>query len=728
MHVAKRAPCDSRIWKAYSLRARYLAVTALVALIIFMGALLANSYVKRSSEAHRQDIALRTETLSHIRLLRLAILDVERNLNSYLWQPGEARRAQVRESLQRAITQQKNLYDLAWFDSSNMAAELDDFGQDLEGLGISLDQIMESRRISEAGLKPSRRPLPSDDIAPPIASTEPQFTHLWEYLQRLDEKLEELAGSDVALLSASASTTTQILWGLALLGLAVLAIGVFYFERSILAPITQVAQALRSIAHGKAATSLPQAQSRETHHLIDAFSEMVQQVEQRQQSLEHLALHDTLTGLANREQLTRTLGNMLNTDSESACSVALLVIGLNRFKEINNSLGHSVGDQLLIAVAGRLSSTLPESTTVARLNGDEFALQLNDSQRSSADLLARELIKTLESPFEVEHQSLYLSATVGIALAPEHGTTPQELLQKAEVAMHVAKGRKLPITHYSSEHDRHAKRRLELANSLRHELQAPVNSLALAYQPQLEIRSGRFCGMEALLRWSVPSEGPVSAEELIPIAEKTGLIYHLTPWVLERAFAEFSSLRNLQQMQPVLSANLSVLNLHDAEFPRLLALLMEKWAIDPASLQLEITESAMMADPKRAQRTLAQIHAMGVDLAIDDFGTGFSSLSYLKHLPVSKLKIDKSFVMSMLHDDNDAVIIRSTIDMAHNMGLRVVAEGVEREETFDLLEILDCDIAQGYLISKPLAIDALEKWIDAHALAATSQKPFLAGC
>ncbi|HEY0721524.1 MAG TPA: EAL domain-containing protein, partial [Gammaproteobacteria bacterium] len=442
----------------------------------------------------------------------------------------------------------------------------------------------------------------------------------------------------------------------------------------------------------------------------------------------HLALHDTLTGLANREQLARVITQALGNDAQPCQELALLLIGLNRFREINNSLGHSVGDHLLIAVAERLTTSFSGTAIFSRLNGDEFALLLTGEQCASADLLANELIKTLESPFEVDNQSLYISATIGIALSPEHGATPQELLQKAEVAMDVAKRRKLPLTHYNSEHDRHAKRRLALANTLRHELHAPINSLSLAYQPQVEIRTGRFCGMEALLRWAVPGEGIVSPEEIVPIAENTGLIYHLTPWVLERAFEEFSSLKNLHLTKPVLSANLSALNLHDADFPRRLERLMEKWAIAPASLQLEITESAMMADPARAQRTLAQIHAMGVELAIDDFGTGFSSLSYLKHLPVSKLKIDKSFVMSMLRDENDAVIIRSTIDMAHNMGLWVVAEGVENQETFDLLEILDCDIAQGYLISTPLDMPTLEKWIDTHVARTRQRQPFLAEC
>ncbi|HEY0635885.1 MAG TPA: EAL domain-containing protein [Gammaproteobacteria bacterium] len=718
----------SRIRRTYSLRARYLAATTLVALIIVTGALLASSYTERVSAERRHTLELRNEALRHIRLLRLSILDVERDLNGYLWQSNTMRREHLRDSFHRVITHQKVLYDLTWFKSANMTTELNNFGRDLEGLGIALDNFIASRPHS-AGATLASPPRREADISQALAvSAELQFAHLWESLQRLDEKLEVLAAADIVQLSESATTTVRILWGLALLGLAVLATGAIYFQRSILAPITQVTHALRAVAHGEAADTLPKAQSRETHHLIDAFGEMVQQVQLRQQSLEHLALHDTLTGLANREQLTRAIAQTLGKETPPRQELALLLIGLNRFREINNSLGHHVGDRLLVAVAERLRTTLATSVMIARLNGDEFALLLCGEQSANADLLANELIKTLESPFEVESQSLYLSATIGIALSPEHGMSPQELLQKAEVAMGVAKRHKLPVTHYSTEHDRHAKRRLDLANALRHELHAPLNSLTLAYQPQVEIRTGRFCGVEALLRWEVGDEGMVSAEELIPIAENTGLIYQLTPWVLERAFEEFSSLKCPHPIKPVLSANLSVLNLHDVEFPRRLKQLMEKWAIDPALLQLEITESAMMADPSRAQRTLAQIHAMGVELAIDDFGTGFSSLAYLKHLPVSKLKIDKSFVMSMLHDENDAVIIRSTIDMAHNMGLWVVAEGVEKQETFDLLEILDCDIAQGYLISAPLDITALEQWSDGHAMRTTSPRPTLAGC
>lgn len=722
MHLAKIRPWNSSFWSAYSLRIRYLAATVLVTLVIITGALLAQSYVQRAEDMRSHHLQLRNESLIHIRLLRSAMLEVERKLNAYLWQPSKALQEQLYDALNEALMHQKHLYDLEWFKTTHMAEELNDFGKDLEGLGITLDHLMASQIASEfPALRNGQTKASSlvqrgqlSDRQRVSATFAPQFSHISEYLQRLDEKLEGLASNDVMLLNESADAITKTLWILALLGLSLLLSGVIYFERNILAPITQVARALRAEAHGQPPEPLPQAQSRETHHLIEAFTELRQQVHLRQQSLEHLALHDTLTGLANREQLVRAIEQTLNSPLPKERGLALLLIGLNRFKEINNSLGHGVGDQLLIAVAQRLTSSSFGHYLIARPAGDGFALLLNGIEKRSADIIARAVIRSLETPFDVENQSLYISATIGIAVAPEHGNQPLELLQKAEVAMQAAKRQKIALTHYTSAYDRHAVRRLALANTLREELNGTQSSLSLAYQPQVEMKSGRFCGMEALLRWNPPREGRVTADELIPIAEQTGLIYQLTPWVLERAFKEFSSLKLSDECKPMLAANLSALNLHDADFPHKLERLMDKWAIEPAALQLEITESAMMADAARAHRTLANIHALGIELTIDDFGTGFSSLSYLKHLPVSKLKIDKSFVISMLQDENDAVIIRSTIDMAHNMGLKIVAEGVENQETYDLLEILDCDTVQGYFISRPLDIAALDAWINNH--------------
>lgn len=553
------------------------------------------------------------------------------------------------------------------------------------------------------------------DILFLVTTIEPQFAHIWDYLQRLDETSEAMANRDVSELAEAATTIAHALWLLAFIGLALLITGLVYFERSVLSPIVMVANALRNEARGQQPLSLPSAQSQETHHLIDAFSQMRDQVQQRQRSLEHLALHDTLTGLANREQLVRTIDQALQTTDSKGQPLAILIIALDRFREINISLGHNVGDQLLRAIAERLSHLSFAQRLVARLGGDEFAVLLLGQVVSEAETIARSVINELEFPFEVANQSLFLGASIGIALAPDHGSHAQELLQKADVAAHVAKRqRNNNVIYYGSEHDEHALRRLSLANMLRLALQGEAHGLSLAYQPQIDIFNRKFSGVEVLLRWNHPQEGHIGPDELIPIAEHTGLIYQLTPWVLEQAFSEFANWQELSDT-PLLAVNLSVFNLYDDDFPTKLKQLMEKWRIKPATLQLEITESAMMANPVLAQRTLVEIHRMGVELAIDDFGTGFSSLTYLKHLPVSKLKIDKSFVMSMLDNDNDAVIIRSTIDMAHNLGLKVVAEGVETPEAFNLLEILGCDVAQGFYFSRPLELEALISWVQQHA-------------
>lgn len=550
-----------------------------------------------------------------------------------------------------------------------------------------------------------------------VTQIEPQLSHIWGHIQRLEDSLDELANRDVTELAESATTIARVLWLLAFIGLALLIAGLIYFECSVLSPIVMVAKALRNEARGIISAPLPEAQSRETHHLIDAFSQMREQVQQRQQSLEYLALHDTLTGLANREQLVRTIEEELAHLSLHSSDIAVLVITLDRFREINISLGHTVGDQLLKAIGERLANGELQQRLVAKLGGDEFAVLLCDEAAHAAQAVAQKVIDLLQIPFEVAEQSLFIRASVGIALAPEHGSHALELLQKAGVAAHVAKRHKSSIVYYGTEHDRHALRRLGLANALRLALDGVESGLTVAYQPQIDIASGKMSGVEALLRWRHPQEGDVGPDELIPIAEHTGLIHQLTLWVMERAFCEFSQWKKVANQTPRLAVNLSVFNLYDADFPQQLQQMMARWEMPSERLQLEITESAMMADPALAQHTLEQIAAMGIELVIDDYGTGFSSLSYLKHLPVSKLKIDKSFVMSMLSNDNDAVIIRSTIDLAHNLGLQVVAEGVESSDALALLDILDCDTAQGFHIAPPLEFGSLVIWAEDYALA-----------
>ncbi len=539
---------------------------------------------------------------------------------------------------------------------------------------------------------------------------EPLFADVWQRLQRLDQALERSASTDAALLAQASSNVIATLWALAGIALVFSLLGFFLFERSVLNPIALMAKALRDEAHGKPDPLLPAATTAETQHLVEAFTEMRRLVQERQHALEHQALHDTLTGLPNRTLLQDRLQQGINHLRRAGFgSVALLVMDLDGFKEINDTLGHPIGDGLLQQLAERLTREVREGDTVARLGGDEFAILLEDADETAARHKAARVLALLEHPFEVSGQSLYVAGSIGIALYPQHAVNPQELSRRADVAMYVAKRERNGIAVYDTSQDHYTLQRLARANDLR----SAINNehLQLYFQPQIDLHSGLFSGVEALLRWEHPQRGFISPEDFIPVAEQTGLIRHLTYWVLDQALARCAAWRNRGLPVGTVSVNLSAYNLQDPDLYLEVARLLKKWGVAPYRVILEITESSMMANPARAQATLEKLNDIGVLIAIDDFGTGYSSLSYLKQLPVDKLKIDKSFVMEMSEDENDAMIVRSTIDLAHNLGLEVVAEGVENTEALELLKILNCDGAQGYLIGRPMSVTTLEEWL-----------------
>ena len=411
--------------------------------------------------------------------------------------------------------------------------------------------------------------------------------------------------------------------------------------------------------------------------------------------LEHQTLHDPLTGLPNRSHLLR----LLNDAIAGHGPFALLVMDLDQFKEVNDTLGHRRGDQILHEAAARLRTALPGGRRLARLGGDEFAAILPGTGLEAARGGAQRLLGTLVEPFRVEGHLFNIGASVGIALFPRHGTDGETLLQRADVAMYTAKRRATAIEAYDPSQDSHSLERLALAA----ELHAAIDKggLRLHYQPLVDLKSGAITGVEALLRWPHSARGPRPPDEFVAVAERSGLIRPLTRWVLNAALGQCHAWHQVN-LPLGMAVNLSARTLHDENLPGDLDELLHKWQVAPSCLVLEITESTIMADPARAQAVLARLHRMGVRLAIDDFGTGYSSLAYLKTMPVSLLKVDKSFVSDMNSDDNDAVIVRSTIDLAHNLGLKIMAEGVEDRATLDLLAILGCDAAQGIYFAPAL--------------------------
>lgn len=540
-------------------------------------------------------------------------------------------------------------------------------------------------------------------------NVKPLFAHIRNTLLTLDQRIEEAAAKDVTQLTAVAGDIAQTLWILTLLGLAASVVGFIYFGRLVLWPIESITQALHAVAKGESHVELPQGSTRETATLIEAFAEMRRQVEYRQIALQHQALHDALTGLPNRTLIQDRLHQAILAAQRHNESFALLMMDLNRFKEINDTLGHHVGDRVLQLVAERLSQLLRESDTVARLGGDEFAILLPLTGEQQARQVAQKIQSALEQVFQVNGRSLYVGGSIGIALFPQHGSDGATLIKRADVAMYLAKRSNSGCAVYDFEQDRYSVGRLELVSELRKAIDE--NTLDLHYQPKLDLATGRIVGVEALLRWNHPQRGFVPPDALITIAEETGLIHPLTLWVLDAALRQCAAWRSAG-IELNVAANLSVWNLQDPELYRQIADCLDSWNVPPSCLELEITESAMMADPTRALDTLLRLDALGVRLAVDDYGTGFSSLAYLKSLPLDELKIDKSFILDMLQDENDTVIVQSTINLAHNLGLRVVAEGVENSDTYELLRDLGCDIVQGYYIGRPMPAAGLERWME----------------
>jgi diguanylate cyclase (GGDEF)-like protein len=378
--------------------------------------------------------------------------------------------------------------------------------------------------------------------------------------------------------------------------------------------------------------------------------------------------------------------------------VALL--DLDRFKDINDTLGHHVGDRLLMQVAKRLEAAAAErGLVVARLGGDEFAVLLPALAVRQAEQAVAELRELLSAALETEELRVELQASIGIALFPDHGGDPASLLRQAEVAMYGAKEKKLGLAFYDASQDRHSVQRLTLMGELRRAIEA--DALHLCYQPKVELSSGAPVEVEALVRWRHARLGAVSPADFVPLAEQTGVIRALTRWVLGRALAEAAAWRHAGVPLGV-AVNLSALDLHDRELPRRLAANLDAAGVPARDLVLEVTESSVMADPEMARRVLAEVVAMGVTVSIDDFGTGYSSLAQLRRLPVQELKIDRSFVLEMARSEEAAPIVRATIEMAHSLGLRVVAEGVESGAVAARLREMGCDLAQGNYFGEPV--------------------------
>jgi diguanylate cyclase (GGDEF)-like protein len=442
----------------------------------------------------------------------------------------------------------------------------------------------------------------------------------------------------------------------------------------------------------------------------------------RQRALEHdlrhQALHDALTGLPNRVLLHEHIAAAADPDRPDQSGAGLLLIDLDRFKEVNDTLGHHYGDQLLIEVAQRLQNILRRNEFVARLGGDEFAVLLpgiTDAQDVAA--VAARIHDALDEPFPLGGINLTVGGSIGAALCPEHGTTADELLQRADIAMYAAKSNRTGYMLFDTSQDSSDPRKLTLASDLRHGIEQ--GQLILHYQPKVDAQTGKLLGAEALVRWQHPEHGLIPPDEFIPLAEHTGLITALTTFVLDTALQQCRSWLQAGSEIPV-AVNISTHRLLDLNFPIEVSNQLARSEVPARLLTLEITESAIMANPDRAMYVVQLLHDLGVHLSIDDFGTGYSSMAYLKNLPVHELKIDKSFVSNMTTNERDAVIVRSTIELGRNLGLHVIAEGVEDSATWTELDAVGCHAIQGYYISRPVTPSGFQEWLDRQATPASA--------
>ncbi|HYJ45156.1 MAG TPA: EAL domain-containing protein, partial [Pyrinomonadaceae bacterium] len=427
------------------------------------------------------------------------------------------------------------------------------------------------------------------------------------------------------------------------------------------------------------------------------------------EKIHYLAYHDTLTGLPNRVSFEERLSEALTRGESSQQPLAVMFLSLDRFKKFNDTLGHIIGDQLLRSVAERLSATLSEGDALARFASDEFAFLLTRVRTADdAAEVAQNFQKVLDAPFMVDGQELYVTASIGIGLYPHDATDALDLLKNAGAALYRAKQQGgSNFQFYTADMNERALKRLSLENKLRWALER--NEFKVYYQPQVSVDSGQIVGMEALVRWQHPEIGLISPSEFIPLAEDTGLIAPIGEWVLRTACAQTKSWHDFGFTSLHVAVNLSPRQFQQPDLLLMIARILRETELKPDCLELEVTESSVMKNTESAINTLRELKAMGIKISIDDFGSGYSSLSYLKNLPIDVLKIDQSFVRDMSTDPNDAAIVMAIVQLAHSLKLKVTAEGVENEDQLRFLRLLRCDEMQGFLFCKPIPVEGFEQ-------------------
>ncbi len=465
--------------------------------------------------------------------------------------------------------------------------------------------------------------------------------------------------------------------------------------------------------HGRPILGLDGRTQRTVGVLLDITrqktAEKTREIVERQ--LRNQALHDSVTGLPDRALFHESVVQAISEAQQDGSELAIFVMDLDRFKEVNDTLGHVCGDKVLQEVGRRLREAVREGDSISRFGNDEFAALVRQARRAQVLEVVRRVRGTIEQSIDLDGLPVNLGASIGISAYPRDGVDVESLLRCADTAMYLAKDSNLGYAFYDASVDTRAATRLGLIGDLRHAIED--QELVLHYQPKIAVRSGRVVGVEALIRWHHPARGLMMPSEFIPVAQQTSLIKELTLYVINEAGRQWRAWADEGRRLPI-AVNLSMRDLVDPGFPGEVATLLGKWRMPVTMLKLEVTESSVVDDPKRTEDVLERLGAMGLRFSIDDFGTGYFSLAHLKRLPIDEIKIDRSFVSAMAAHEEDEVIVRSTIDLGHNLGLSVVAEGVETRSVMERLVPFGCDVAQGYYLGRPMPAEELQIWLDQH--------------
>ncbi|TCS75097.1 diguanylate cyclase (GGDEF)-like protein [Effusibacillus lacus] len=503
------------------------------------------------------------------------------------------------------------------------------------------------------------------------------------------------------------------LFVLSLLTLIPLSVLTAFYAKQTIFPIRRLQQAVAEVEKGNYEQYVEHTDKTELGELSSKFNDMIKTIRESRERIRHQAFHDSLTGLPNRTLFKEDLGKYLVEADVGNQQVAVLFFDLDGFKMVNDSLGHKVGDMLLVEVGKRLERLPKYSDTTYRVGGDEFIVIIPDvASKDEVERSAKEILAIIAPPFYLEGREIFISASIGISIYPTDGKDADTLVKHADIAMYRAKeqGKNNYCLFMEGMHS-YVQRKIYLTNCLRKAI--GFDELLVHYQPKLNIKTGQITGMEALLRWNHRREGMIPPSEFIPVAEESGLILPIGEWVLRAVCKQMREWQNKGLPPLQVSVNLSARQFQDAHLADKIRKILQDTGLDPSLLELELTESALMKNEQAVNRVLADLKQIGVSISIDDFGTGYSSLNYLKLFPIDCLKIDRSFIRDIGKDPGDAAITRSIIDLAHNLNLEVVAEGVETPEQLTFMQTNSCDSIQGYLISPPLPADEFEQFLKA---------------